>query len=133
MKRVQDWEAKLAELVESRLTTPFKWGDNDCCTFPIDVVKAVTGVEIFPVTWASKEEAVDVLREAGGIEAAWSEAFCKPGNQNWREMRRGDVGLFYDNGRNVGVVCVGERVCGPGDSGMSFWPTSAVRCFWRVG
>lgn len=133
IQRFEDWEGRLAALIESRMNTPFAWGEHDCSTFVIEAVKAMTGVEVFPITWTSKEEAVEVLREAGGIDAAYSQAFGHQPKQNWREMRRGDAGLLFDKGSNAGVICVGERICGPGDNGLSFWPTSAVRCFWRVG
>jgi len=48
MRRLPDWEARLAAYLEPLRAVPFAWGHHDCCTFTAGAVEAMTGVDPMP-------------------------------------------------------------------------------------
>ena len=48
MRRLPDWEARLAAYLEPLRTTPFAWGQHDCVTFSAGAVEAMTGERVLP-------------------------------------------------------------------------------------
>lgn len=77
-------------------------------------------------------EAARAIDEAGGMVAAWTSVFGHP-IQNWREVRRGDVGLVGFEGRDIASVCTGFDLCGPGPERLEFFRLDAARLYWRIG
>lgn len=138
LRRLPRWEDRLIQFVESRREMPFAWGGNDCCSFAIDGVEAITGARVWDVTWADEASARAVIEAAGGLIAAVSKALGRPG-QNWREARRGDVVLaeqpepYGDMGRDGLMLCMGLYLWGPSLRGVSFRPPPTARLVWRVG
>ena len=45
MGRVANWERRFAVQVDNGRTTGFVFGQSDCCLWPADVVRAVTGFD----------------------------------------------------------------------------------------
>lgn len=137
LRRVEGWERRLAIFLEERRTMPFAWGPNDCITFGIDAVQAITGVRVREVTWTSAVEAMREIDREGGLERAISSALGTP-HDNWRRSRRGDVvltgsnELAADEGGPV-MVCIGAQLVGPGADRMQALPVSMARKVWRVG
>lgn len=112
LSRIEGWPDRLAEFIEARRFLPFAWGPNDCCSLAIAWVQQLTGVDVWPVTWTSEEEAKDVIEQAGGLIEAVSSVLGRY-NQNWAEARRGDVGLVdQDHVTYSGpgmMICTGTR------------------------
>lgn len=138
LRRLQRWPDRLAAFVDSRRALPFAWGSNDCCSFAIDAVEAITGRRVWDVTWTDEAGARAVIEEAGGLIAAVSSALGRPG-QNWREARRGDVVLaeqpepYGDMGRDGLMICVGTDLAGPSAAGLGFTLCRKAKLVWRVG
>lgn len=40
-----DWEARLSEYIEAHRDAAFAYGRNDCCTFSMGALEAMTGVD----------------------------------------------------------------------------------------
>ena len=75
-QRSADWPERLADMIEQRRSEPFAWGANDCCLFPADVVRAMTGFD-FAAAWRGQyDSAIGAQRqldEAGGMVALVTE------------------------------------------------------------
>lgn len=132
LKRLPRWPDRLDAFIESRRNMPFSWGHSDCITFAAGAVEAITGAAVLTPTWTTALEAARVIEEEGGLTAAVSSRLGTP-NQNWREIRRGDVALAQQDGRDVAMVCVGAQLCGPGVERLGFHPITMTRLFWKVG
>ncbi len=46
-RRVQNWPTELDKVIIEYQTHLFEWGKSDCGTFAADVVRAITGIEIY--------------------------------------------------------------------------------------
>lgn len=116
---------------------PFAWGPNDCVSFGIAAVQTITGALVREVTWTTALDAAREIDREGGLERAISSVLGTP-HDNWRRARRGDVvltgsnELAADEGGPV-MLCVGDRIVGPGVDRMQALPMSMARKVWRVG
>lgn len=119
---------------------PFAWGGNDCFTFALGAVEAITGArDLYPATWDDAMSAMREIEKHGSYEAMISGVLGRP-SQNWKEARRGDVVLAEtgDNHRAAiwrrpSMLCVGSTICGPGHNELTFMPLSDAALVWRVG
>ena len=132
LRRLETWPDRLQEFVESRRRTPFAWGSNDCCTFAVDAVEAVTGARVWAITWVDERGALRALADAGGAAVAIATALGRP-SQNWQDARRGDICLVDQDGRDVPLLCIGLALAGPGVEGLAFRRLDEARLVWRVG
>lgn len=136
MTRIEGWERRLAAFIEQRRTMPFAWGPNDCVSFGIAAVEAVTGTLVRSVTWTTSREALAALDEVGGLAAALTGVLGVP-HENWRLARRGDVVLTATNdlegGRGPVLLCAGHCLVGPGVDGLLSLPVSMAVKVWPVG
>lgn len=132
LHRLPGWEMRLAAFLEERRPQPFAWGTNCCASFGIEWVRILTGETVWQVDWTDARGAKTALERAGGMRAAWEATLGRP-SQNWREARRGDVGLIDIDGRLCGVVCTGTTFAGPGVEKLEFPPLRDVQLVWRVG
>ncbi len=67
-KKLPDWEQRLHDFIESRKTTPFEWGVNDCCLFASDALLAMTGVDIadkFRGKYDSEKSCIELIESFG--------------------------------------------------------------------
>ena len=132
LRRLPRWPDRLTDFIESRRAMPFAWGSNDCITFCIDAVHAITGIRVLSeIGWTDEASAMAAFEAVGGRVAAISSVLGRP-NQNWREIKRGDVALAEQDGQVVTMLCAGAYLCGPGLDGIGFHPISATRMFWKV-
>lgn len=132
LRRLQRWPDRLTAFVDSRRAIPFAWGSNDCVTFCIDAVQAITGTRVLEPTWTDEASAMAAFEAAGGRVAAITGVLGRP-SQNWAEARRGDIVLAEQDDIIVTMLCVGADLCGPSVSGLEFKPARASRLVWRVG
>ena len=134
-QRSADWPERLADMIEQRRSEPFAWGANDCCLFPADVVRAMTGFD-FAAAWRGQyDSAIGAQRqldEAGGMVALVTAALGAP-RDNPQMAVRGDVVCVDIDGRlTLGVVTGSGSWCAPGESGLIFRPMSEVQMVWEV-
>lgn len=114
--RIDNWESKLSDYMESNRDNAFKYGTWDCCIFAAGAVEAITGVNhLKKFKYKTKKTAEKLLTENGGIEAALNERFESISIPVM--AGRGDIILFE---KAVGI-CVGSKaVFLNEDSGYKF-------------
>jgi hypothetical protein len=135
--RTDNWESDLAVFVEARARTPFRWGGNDCVSFALRAVEAMTG----RVVWEHPQcpdamRAERFLRRQGGLESLIERI---AGNAGWREVEnperqcsRGDIALFTNARRLcVGIVGIGRVLC-PGSEGLKAERMDAIKRGWHL-
>ena len=132
LRRQVGWERRLCAFLAENRHTPFVWGAWDCATVAIRGVELLTGQRVWTITWASAIDARRVIADAGGLATATSSRLGQP-SQNWRVLRRGDIGLVDMDGRAALTICTGQALCGPGIDRIEHLPVSAARVGWRVG
>jgi len=128
----RDLTALLA-FIESRLQTPHAWGReaNDCCSFPIQAVEAMTGRNpCRRLTWATRRGALRVINRAGGLEKAIDRYFVRIAPA---QAMRGDIAGVVDEKFGIHPMIVeGEMLVGPGDKGLRRLPRRAMTVAWSA-
>ena len=109
----------------------FRYGAVDCCQFAGDIVREVTGrnpMDAF--SYSSREEAEEIIRSHGGLEAAVSATLGEPVGTDQAED--GDV-LMVDSEQGPAVAtCYRGRAIVLTPNGPMDWPLQfATRC-WKV-
>ncbi len=132
LRRLPGWEMRLATFLEERRPRPFEYGGNCCASFAVAWVACLTGETVWQVDWTDARGARAALERAGGMRAAWEATLGRP-TQNFREARRGDVGLIDIDGRLCGVVCTGATFAGPGVEKLEHRPLRDAQLVWRIG
>lgn len=105
MKRLPDWEERLAAYIEPRRRTPFAWGSNDCCTFTLGAVGAMTGLDPMPEFrghYKTARGAVRALRRigAGDLVATLTQKLGEPIEPALAQrgdvvMAQGSIGICF--------------------------------------
>ena len=137
--RVENWTSKL-ELVIKELKNKekFIFGKNDCLTFPVKCIEAITGIKVFNNKYKSIKEAKKILKKMkskGILDVALENAK----KYNFKEIdidkaQKGDVLYYKDTTDLDGTlgVCIGEKI-------MFNWKESIVlinkadcKIAWRI-
>jgi hypothetical protein len=135
--RFQDWPLRLAAFVESRRSTPFEFGVNDCCRFACDAVVATTGEDPSAELpkYSTREEAERLIAEYGDLEKLIEAHCARMGFAELptaRKAHRGDLVIFDNAGKPAVGVCIGGSAAFPGKDGLVFHPLKDCRRAWRV-
>ncbi len=67
--RVDGWETRLDEFINSKSNKRFGWGEHDCALFACDAIKEITSIDIaywFRGKYRNKFTAYELLKEFGG-------------------------------------------------------------------
>lgn len=119
MKRLPDWPERLIAFFEARRVRAFSWGSNDCWTFVVDAVCAMTGVDTGQRwrTYKTERGALASIKKVGGLRK-WVETNI--GMEKPKGFaQRGDVVLAVLDGREtLGIVMGDGKWCGPGVDGL---------------
>ena len=149
-RRYEDWPNRLHDFINSRQSTPFKWGENDCCTFGSDCIKAITGLD--PITeagfrghYTTALGAQRFITAGGGLEYIVETLFKQ---QGFGEVpiffaQRADImmadltaeGLPTDPEQGVSVafgVCLGGNAAFAGPEGIVYHKIKYCRRAWRI-
>ena len=145
LKRSPSWATKeLHDFLRQRADAPFAWGKNDCCLFPADAIRAMTGVDVaaeFRGRYATATGAQWAIRRiAGGKTVGDAAAWCArqhglPELPNPRFAQRGDlVTLLNADGREMaGIVGLrGHELVTVGEAGLVVFGVEQARRAWRV-
>lgn len=62
MRRLPDWDARLAAYLEPLRVRAFAWGSHDCCTFTAGAVEAMTGIDPIPEFRGAYTDAIGAAR-----------------------------------------------------------------------
>jgi hypothetical protein len=133
--RLEGWESRLNDVIESARHTPYKLGTHDCFRVACMAVEALTGIDHWPKwegRYSNRREALILIHQyGGGFTPAASKLFgCEP--VSMRFARRGDIAEYADAEQHLGV-CLGERVAVLGAEGLHYAPLLVCRHAWRIG
>jgi len=130
---VRDHEALVALLGE-RLTLPFAWRHNDCCSFAFEAVRVQTGHDAWADErrrYATARGAARVIRRYGSIAAIADTRFARvePGM-----ARRGDIALVNGaaGARESLAIIEGATLVAPGQAGLVRVPRAAMLAAWDI-
>lgn len=131
LRRLSNWPMRLDAFIEAHRNVPFAYGSNDCVSFCLGAVEAITGKRLREVDWHDEASAMAAFEAAGGRLAAISGLLGRP-QQNWALAQRGDVVMTDQDGVPITMLCIGSHLAGPGPEGLAFKPASEGRMFWKV-
>jgi hypothetical protein len=144
LKRTTHWATReLHDFFLARATQPFAWGSNDCCLFPADAIRAMTGVDLaedFRGKYSDEASAFALIKEVtGGETVADAAAWCAQKHElpEWHLplfAQRGDLVVVRDSGRLIaGIVgLTGRGAISVGEEGLKRLPLSAVVRAWKI-
>lgn len=137
IERLEGWENRLEQVIESCRATPYVLGQHDCFRVACQAVEALTGIDRWPDfegQYTSRREALLLIAKYGSsFEEAFSWFFCvKPVSVG--EARRGDIcaAKTEDGDMHLGV-CLGVDSAFLGPEGLKFIPTLSCMYVWRIG
>ena len=139
LRRLRDWPRRLHALVESRRSTPFRWGYHDCCTWAAECVQAVTGTDLSGPWKGQYDCALSAKRYLLARWGSLPEALEAHGliPVSPEQARRGDLGLYAPShllARQALGVCLSAHYAMPGlNEPMSFIPRNQITSAWKVG
>jgi hypothetical protein len=131
-----NWPRLLHAFIESRRSTPFRWGRNDCCIFAADAMLAITGED--PM---AEHRGYRLAREAMKIIGGSKQLFNFAGTvligQCYRAVplafaTLGDVVGIIQNRRQTLGVHLGNVIAAPGKRGVEFLRTTEILHAWRA-
>jgi hypothetical protein len=140
----EHWHTRAFDtFLRERATTPFTWGDNDCCTFAADAIHAITGTDIAADFRGKYTTEIGALRAiakvTGGTTVADAAAYCaaKHGlvEHTYPLMaKRGDLVVLDNDGNLIaGVVHLnGRHVISVSESGAVRLPITSIVRAWSL-
>lgn len=130
--RLPDWQLRLAEFSQARVSMSFDWGSNDCCTFTADAVKALTGRDLraaFPA-YSGEVGALRAIAAGGGLRQLATDLLGDPMSPKMAAV--GDVVLVINAEREMLGICNGTGVLAPGVAGMIVVGMDTAIAAWRI-
>jgi hypothetical protein len=124
-KMITDLPMTLSEYITAHLRKPFKWGENDCCTFIGVWVQIKTGRDYLTEhkPWQTARQAAKKLRDLGGIPALFRKNL-KPINSNMAQD--GDLTIY----QGTAHLFSGRHIVSVGESGLVFTDRSVAKGAW---
>lgn len=137
--RVENWESKLEKVIEkTRNILEFKYGKNDCITFTLECIEAITGKKVFDNKWKSLKQGKEIIKKLKKKDLL-DIALHVAKENNFEEIiinkaQRGDVMYYKDEFDWDGTlgICIGEKT-------MFNWKTTIMlidnnKCLkcWRI-
>jgi hypothetical protein len=143
LTRLEAWPELLHDFIEASISTPFKWGACDCCTFSANAVQAMTNTDpaaefrgfyvdeagsraaLKSVGCASIEDVAEYVAAKFSMLALVSVYFAQRGDLLLYEDEHGQaLGIVYLNGVDGAFV---------GANGLYRKPVSACKRAWAIG
>ena len=137
--RVDSWEIKLNEVIEkTKNKEKFEYGKNDCITFTLQCIEAITGKKVFDHKWRSIKQGKEIIKKLKKKDLLDIALYIAKENKfnevDINKAQRGDVLYYkdeYDWDGTLGV-CLGDKT-------MFNWKKSIMlinndRCMkcWRI-
>lgn len=132
--RLEDWQTRLDAVVRGALRRPFAWGQQDCASFALACVEAITGRDPgaqYRGNYDSALGATRILMRFGGMPGFVTSVMgSEP--MSPRLACRGDLLLACrQTGPSLGI-CNGARGLFVGDLGLMGVPLRECEAAWRV-
>ena len=137
MRKRSDWERRLHEFLTENKLRPFRWGEWDCCIFTNAAVYAMTGEHLIPkeLEWHDESSAQEAIKSYGKTlgksiyRASLAKGLIKvPANA----VRKGDVLVIREDGKQVAAICDGSAALSPSDGGFTFRSLNLVQMGFRI-
>jgi hypothetical protein len=131
-RRQPGWPRRLGDLVQRRLSEPFKWGTNDCASFVADAVMALHCADTLAplrVPRHTARQAVRQTRAAGGT-AVLERCGLQPELPS--QAMVGDVVLLQQGRHRLLALCNGADALAPGRLGLECLPMAHALAAWRA-
>lgn len=145
IKRTPHWATReLHDFLVKTAAKPFDWPTHNCCFFPADAIREMTGVDIaadFRGKFHDQASAYAAIRSiTGGKTVGDAAAWCaqKHGLEerpNPRFAQRGDlVTLINEDGAEIAAIVslTGRHLVTVGHAGLMTFSVEKVKRAWKV-
>ncbi len=135
MPRIEHWERRLAEAIDTARANPFVWGIHDCPTFAFQTRATLTGDEDVAALWRGRYTTAlggqRVMRRLGwGSLEEMGRALLGEPRPAVLLAQRGDI-VLADTGLGFGI-CIGASAVGMAPEGLTPKPLTSCRLAWPV-
>ena len=137
--RVDNWDSKLQKVIADTINQDhFKYGKNDCVTFTIDCIEAITGKKVFNKKYKNIKEAKKIIKSFKSkdlLDIALK--IAKENNFKTIEInkaQKGDVFYYKDSTDLEGTlgICIGESVMFNWKKEIAILPKKECKIAWRI-
>ena len=136
--RVNNWASKLELIISKTINNKFIRGKNDCFTFVLDSIQAITGKKVFNKKYKTLTEAkklIKVLKCKDLLDVILK--ITKENNFKIIDIdkaQKGDVFYYKDKGDLEGTlgVCIGEKIMFNWKEALVLIPKNNCQIAWRV-
>lgn len=136
LHRYPDWPQRLSAYVNERRSLPYVYGSNDCGSFVIDGIGALTGVDLLPnvvrPTSAVGAQRFLIVNGYGDVEGLMTALLGDP-LPSPKLAQRGDVVSFESSGETHLALVVSSAAATPGRDGLLWVPRPMWRTGWKAG
>ena len=138
--RVENWESKLEKVIQETINKNYwRIGKNDCITFPINCIEAITNIKVFEKKYKSLKDGKKLLKELRSKDIL-DLATRTAKEHNFKvididKAQRGDI-LYYVNNKTdfngtLGV-CIGSHIMFNWSSGINLLTKEQCKIAWRI-
>ena len=137
--RVENWESKLEQVIqELKNKDKFIRGKNDCVTFVIDSIKAITDKKVFDKKYKTLKDAKKIIKSLKSKDLlSITLKIAKENNFKVVDIdkaQKGDVFYYIDKTDLDGTlgVCIGENVMFNWKKEIALIPKNNCKIAWRI-
>ena len=137
--RVDNWASKLELIIEeTKNKEKFVFGKNDCVTFVINSIEAITGKKVFDNKYKNIKDAKEIIKSLKSKDLL--DIALKIANENNFKVididkaQKGDVFYYIDTTDLDGTlgVCIGENVMFNWKKEITLIPKNNCKIAWRI-
>ena len=137
--RVDNWASKLELIIEeTKNKEKFVFGKNDCVTFVINSIEAITGKKVFDNKYKTLKDAKEIIKSLKSKDLL--DIALKIAKENNFKVvdidkaQKGDVFYYIDKTDLDGTlgVCIGENVMFNWKKEIALIPKNNCKIAWRI-
>ena len=137
--RVENWDSKLELLIEeTKNKEKFIFGKNDCVTFVINCIEAITGKKVFDNKYKTIKDAKKIIKSLKSKDLL--DIALKIAKENNFKVididkaQKGDVFYYLDKTDLEGTlgICIGEKVMFNWKKEIALIPKNNCKIAWRI-
>ena len=137
--RVDNWASKLELIIEeTKNKEKFVFGKNDCVTFVINSIEAITGKKVFDNKYKTIKDAKKIIKSLKSKDLL--DIALKIAKENNFKVididkaQKGDVFYYIDTTDLDGTlgVCIGENVMFNWKQEITLIPKNNCKIAWRI-
>ena len=137
--RVNNWASKLELIIEeTKNKEKFVFGKNDCVTFVINSIEAITGKKVFDNKYKTIKDAKEIIKSLKSKDLL--DIALKIAKENNFKVididkaQKGDVFYYIDTTDLDGTlgVCIGENVMFNWKKEIALIPKNNCKIAWRI-